>query len=280
MSLKLHTETISHGPDLFLVHGWCLHSGIWDGLMPDLARSYRITRVDLPGHGRSRELAMPTTLAQLAQMLLEVAPQHATWLGWSLGGLACLRAAVDFPDYIQALVLVSTTPRFITAGDWPQAMPLEQLQSLVTELRDDYQKTLQRFLTLQVRGDAAAQATLRQLRTALSSIDPPSVTNLERGLKLLRDSDVRAQLAHIRLPTLIIAGGYDRLIPVQAGEFMAATVQGAQSVVFPKAAHAPFLSSPTEFMLTVRQFMQKLPAASTAQPDDHPHMSALGDPRT
>ena len=250
--MKLHTETIGHGPDLFLVHGWCLHSGVWGGILPELAHSYRVTRVDLPGHGRSRGLSMPTTLPELAQLLLEVAPQNAIWLGWSLGGLACLRAAMDFPRRLRALVLVSTTPRFITAADWPHAMPLEQLQSLVTELRDDYQKTVQRFLALQVRGDAAAHATLRQLRATLFAAGEPSAASLERGLMLLRDSDVRAELPYIQIPTLIITGDYDRLIPVQAGEFLAAAVHGAQSMVFPKAAHAPFLSSPVEFMIRIK----------------------------
>jgi len=278
--LKLHTETIGHGPDIFLVHGWCLHSGVWDSILPELAHSYRVTRVDLPGHGRSRGLSMPTTLPELAQLLLEVAPQNAVWLGWSLGGLACQRAAMDFPGRLRALVLVSTTPRFITAVDWPHAMPLEQLQALVTELRDDYQKTVQRFLVLQVRGDAAAHAALRQLRTTLLSNGQPSATNLERGLMLLRDSDVRAELPHIHIPTLIITGGYDRLISVLAGEFMAAAITGAQSMVFPKAAHAPFLSSPMEFLFALRQFLQKLPVIIPAHTCDHPQVSAHGIHRT
>ena len=276
MSSKLHTDTTGHGPDLFLVHGWCLHSGVWDSILPDLVRSYRVTRVDLPGHGRSREVSMPTSLPELAQLLLEVAPRNAVWLGWSLGGLACLRAAVDFPENLRALALISTTPRFITAADWPYAMPLEQLQALVMELRTNYQKTVQRFLALQVRGDAAAYATLRQLRTALFAAGEPSPTDLERGLMLLRDSDVRAELSQIHLPTLIITGGYDRLVPVQAGEFMAFAVPGAQSIVFLKATHAPFLSKPMEFMSTLKQYLKNLPEAPPALAGDQLQIAAQG----
>jgi pimeloyl-[acyl-carrier protein] methyl ester esterase len=279
-SLKLHTETTGHGPDLFLVHGWCLHSGVWSGILPELAPSYRVTTVDLPGHGRSHELSMPATLTELAQMLLEVAPPNATWLGWSLGGLACLRAAVDFPRRLRALVLVSTTPRFISAADWSQAMPLEQLQSLVTELREDYQKTVQRFLALQVRGDAAAQATLRRLRAVLFAAGEPSPSSLERGLMLLRDSDLRAELPYIQIPALIITGDYDRLIPVQAGEFLAAAMHGAQFKVFPKTAHAPFFSSPVAFISSLKQFLENLPLGSPVKTSEHPHVSALGDHRT
>jgi len=274
--LKLHTETVGHGPDLFLVHGWCLHSGVWGSILPELAHSYRVTQVDLPGHGRSRELSMPATLPELAQMLLEVAPQSSAWLGWSLGGLACLRAAADFPGRLRALVLVSTTPSFIIAADWPHAMPLEQLQVLVTELRDDYQKTVQRFLALQVRGDATAHTTLRQLRTTFFAAGKPSPADLEQGLILLRDSNLRAELARINLPTLIITGEYDRLISVQAGQFLAAAIRGAHYLVIPKAAHAPFLSSPVEFIFVLKQFLNNLSVASSAQSGNHPQMAAKG----
>ncbi|MGB5339321.1 MAG: alpha/beta fold hydrolase, partial [Gammaproteobacteria bacterium] len=51
--MNLYTHTSGAGPDLLLVHGWGLHSGIWDGLAPLLEPHYRVTRMDLPGHGRS-----------------------------------------------------------------------------------------------------------------------------------------------------------------------------------------------------------------------------------
>jgi len=276
MQLKLHTETTGHGPDLYLVHGWCLHSGVWDSILPEFAHSYRVTCVDLPGHGHSREVPMPTSLAALAQLLVDAAPESAVWLGWSLGGLACARAALDFPVRLRALALVSTTPRFITAADWPHAMPLERLQEMATELRHDYHSTVQRFLALQVRGDNGARATLRQLRKALFAFGEPSPANLERGLMLLRDSDLRTELAHIHIPTLIMTGEHDRLTPPQAGQFLAAVVRGAQYRVIPRTAHAPFLSSPMEFIFALKQFLNNLSAASSAQAGDHPQMAAQG----
>lgn len=273
MQLKLHTETTGHGPDLYLVHGWSLHSGVWGSVLPELAQSYRVTCVDLPGHGRSSEVSMPRSLAALSQLLVNAAPEYAVWLGWSLGGLACLRAAMDFPVRLRALALVSTTPRFITAADWPHAMPLERLQEMAMGLRHDYHRTVQRFLTLQVHGDAVAHATLRQLRTALFAAGESSPANLERGLILLRDSDLRAELARIHLPTLIIAGEHDRLTPSQAGQFMAAAVRGAQCLVIPKTAHVPFLSHPTDFKFTLKQFLKNLSAASPAQAGNHTQMA-------
>lgn len=275
--MKLQTETGGNGSDLFLVHGWCLHSGVWDSLLPELERNYRVTRVDLPGHGRSHALSMPTKIESLARMLYEVAPPDAVWLGWSLGALTCLQAAIDLPQNIRALLLVAATPRFISAGDWPHAMPVEQMHNMVSELQRDYRRTVQRFLALQVRGDAAAQATLRQLRKLMSAYPEPTPANLEHGLQLLRESDLRPELARVHLPMLVVMGGYDRLVPVQAGEYLAAAVSGARCTVIPRAAHAPFLSSPAEFMSAVQQFMQTLSSARLSRPSD---AEALPDARS
>ena len=257
--MPLHVESSGAGGDLFLVHGWCLHSGVWDALLPELEKSYRVTRVDLPGHGRSREIPMPGTIQSLARELLDVAPPDAVWLGWSLGGLACLRAAVDSPQRIRALVLVCATPRFLSAADWPYAMPLQQLEILVTELRNAYHTSVQRFLALQVRGDSSAQTTLRQLRALLYAHGEPSPADLERGLVLLRDTDLRPELERVQQPTQVIMGGYDRLVPAQAGQAIATAIHGARCTVLPKAAHAPFLSDPASFISVLQRFMQAVP---------------------
>jgi len=278
MLLKLHTETSGRGSDLFLVHGWALHSGIWGSVLPELAQTYRITCVDLPGHGLSRDLPMPATLPALARQLVAAAPENAVWLGWSLGGLACLRAALDFPGRLRALVLVSATPRFLTAADWPHAMPMEQWREFVAGLGRDYHKTVQRFLGLQVREDAAARSVLRRLRAAVFARGEPRFGDLAKALQLLRDSDLRAELAQIQLPTLVMTGEHDQLTPPQVGMVLAAAVSGAQRVVVPKTAHAPFLSRPAEFSALLTQFLQKLPAATVTQAGHHrrmPHSAGI-----
>lgn len=258
MNTTLCTETTGHGPDLFLVHGWAFHSGVWKAVVARLAQTFRVTCVDLPGHGLSRELPMPMTLPELARQLVDAAPKNAVWLGWSLGGLTCLRAALDFPWQLRALLLVSTTPRFVTASDWLHAMPLTQLQEFVAELGHAYRKTVQRFLSLQLRGDKSPRTSLRQLREVVFARSEPHLSSLVQGLELLRDSDLRAELGRILLPTLVIVGDYDQLTPPQAGAALATAIHGAELLRLPHAAHVPFISHPAEFITAVERFMQKL----------------------
>lgn len=269
MTSKLHAQTTGCGPDLFLIHGWALHSGVWSGIVPELARNWRVTRVDLPGHGRSRELPMPATLPELARLVVQAAPQRSVWLGWSLGGLVALRAALDFPERIAALILVSATPRFVSAADWPCAMPPAQLTQFMTELETDYFGTLTRFLGLQVRGDEHARDTLRQLRVALRTCDAPQAASLAAGLEILRATDLRTEVPRLALPALVMAGDYDRLTPPEAGAWLAGIVRAARLVRLSKAAHAPFISHAQKFLEALQDFLAGLaaaeaPAANTA----------------
>jgi len=258
MTASLYIDTQGTGPDLVLLHGWGLHGGVWDTLLPRLTPHFRVSRVDLPGHGKSRAIAMPTKLADVARLVFAAVPAGATWLGWSLGGSIALRAALDAPQKMRALVLANTTPRFVTAADWPEAMPPEQLQEFAAGLGQDYRETLLRFLSLQVRGDESARTSLRQLRDALFARGEPETTALAAGLELLRANDLRAELERVPTPTLVIAGGYDRLTPPGAGKALADGIHGARYALIPKSAHAPFISHAEEFTALLTAFMGNL----------------------
>lgn len=264
----LHTETIGQGPNVFLVHGWALHGGVWDKLMTELTRNWRVTRVDLPGHGRSRAMPMPATLTELAGLVVQAAPPSAVWLGWSLGGLAALQAALDFPQRLRAVILVCSTPRFVTAPDWDCAMAPEQLAEFTTELARDYRGTVQRFLALQVHGDEHARTTLRQLSASLSACAEPDAQSLAAGLEILRSSDLRSGVPRLALPTLVMTGGHDRLVPPAAGVWLADAIPGARLRCFPKAAHAPLLSHANEFSAAVLEFLRGLHDGTAATHSD------------
>ena len=251
----LYIETQGTGPDLVLLHGWGLHGGVWDTLLPRLTADFRVTRVDLPGHGKSHGIPMPAELADVARLVRASVPENAVWLGWSLGGLIALRAALDASQTLRGLILVATTPRFAAAADWPEAMPPEELQEFVAGLGEDYRETLLRFLSLQVRGDESARVALRQLRDALFARGEPESAALAAGLELLRVSDLRGELARLQVPTLVIAGGYDRLTPPGAGKALADGIPGGRYALIPKSAHAPFISHADEFISLLIAFM-------------------------
>ena len=264
MKSALYMEAEGQGPELVLLHGWGLHGGIWDTLLPRLTPHLRITRVDLPGHGYSRALPMPASLPELARMVLDAVPTEAVWLGWSLGGLVALQASLTAPQRLRGLVLANSTPRFVTGPGWTEAMAPERLGEFASGLGQDYRETLLRFLSLQVQGEESARAALRQLRGSLFDRGEPDTASLAAGLALLQQSDLRARLKEVSVPTLLMAGTHDRLTPPGATEAMARAMTGVRLQVFPKSAHAPFISHPEAFSAALLEFVQSLPARRVA----------------
>ena len=253
--MTLFSETAGHGPDLVLLHGWGLHSGVWEQTAAVLAENFRVTLIDLPGHGRSPLLSGYYSLTTLAQQLLESAPPHAMWLGWSLGGIIALHLAALHPERVNKLILVASTPKFVNAPDWEHGVTADTLDEFAHTLASDYRACIKRFLALQLRGSAHATETLRRLDAIAFRHGEPDPRALSAGLALLRDSDLRAELGSINCPVRVIAGERDTLTPPDAPRYLATHLPQAHLSVIAGAGHAPFLSHAQEFIRVLNEFL-------------------------
>ncbi|MBP6107950.1 MAG: pimeloyl-ACP methyl ester esterase BioH [Steroidobacteraceae bacterium] len=262
MNAPLHVEIRGTGPDLVLLHGWALHGGMWGPWIDELARRARLHLIDLPGHGRSRWPEGASTLRDLARAVSPHVPQGAAVLGWSLGGMVALELARLRPGDLAALVLIATTPCFLAREDWPAGMNPGVLDGFAAGLAGDYRRTLSNFLALQTWGDENASQALRSLRANLDAHGEPEPQALVAGLGILRTADLRAELATIAIPSLVIAGEHDRITPVAAGRELASRLPSARFVEVPKAGHAPFLSHPETVLREVEGFLSFLAPAS------------------
>ncbi|MDX1696706.1 MAG: pimeloyl-ACP methyl ester esterase BioH, partial [Thiohalobacterales bacterium] len=211
-------------------------------------------RVDLPGHGRS-PWSGEATLDAMLDAVCPVVPEEATWLGWSLGGLLAMHAAARQPGRVRSLVTVASNPCFVRKPDWPSAMLPQLLEMFATELEQDYRRTLDRFLALQVRGSEQATAVLKSLRLAMARRDMPRPEGLQAGLTILGETDLRAALEAIYCPVLLIAGERDTLVPLAALQATAAALPDARLETVAGAGHAPFVTEPVGFVNRLLDFV-------------------------
>lgn len=251
--MRLHIESTGHGPDLVLLHGWAMHSGIWGGVREQLAQQFRLHLVDLPGHGLS-PACEPGTLEHMVEMVTEVLPECCLVGGWSLGGQIAIELALREPSRIEGLALISTTPCFVKREDWEWGMEHKLLLLFLENLKQNYAATINRFLTLQMSGDRNAAAILSQLRRHFFQRAEPDPGTLQKGLELLQDNDLRARLEAVKQPVLLLHGENDVITHPAAASWMHRQLPQSQLVMFPHCGHAPFLSYPDQFITRLNEF--------------------------
>jgi pimeloyl-[acyl-carrier protein] methyl ester esterase len=249
---QLYTETLGTGPNLVLLHGWGMNSTIWQPVIQALAQRYRVTCIDLPGHGRSPEMPWPSE--QVTDLLLAVTPSRACWMGWSLGGMLATLFAAQYPERVSALITVASNLRFTQSDNWPNAMPEDQLLSFARTLEHDAPGVLKRFIALQFLGVSVDKTVIKHLQQEVAA-QPASLKMLQQGFNLLRELDLRHAFSTLQLPVLALFGRLDRLVPVQAEAAIKQHSPAVQTHIFAQAGHAPFISHPSQFIEQVTSFV-------------------------
>jgi pimeloyl-[acyl-carrier protein] methyl ester esterase len=249
----MHLHTTGHGPPLILLHGWAMHGGVFAPLVRELAADFECHLVDLPGHGLSEEQD-GLDLDRGVERMLQLLPP-APWLGWSLGGLFALEAAVRAPERVRGVIAVAASPRFVVGPDWQHAVAHAVFEEFAADLARDYRATIERFLALEVHGDAHPREEIRWLRERLAECPPSDPRILDDGLRILADTDLRPELPRLQVPSLWLAGQRDRLVPWQGMQAAAALAPGSQFQRIDRAGHAPFLSQPANVAAAVRGFL-------------------------
>jgi pimeloyl-[acyl-carrier protein] methyl ester esterase len=227
-----------------------MHSGVWRHFARQLALHYQVICLDLPGHGRS-EVLEPFDLENVAGTVLQAIPvREFSLLGWSLGATVAMAMAEQAAQRIRHLVVLAGNPCFVQTQDWP-GVKSQTLDGFAELLKTDVQQTLIRFLALQVNGLAHGKVLLQTLKHALHECPSPPVMVLQAGLGILKNSDLRAFMRSNAVPTSVILGEKDTLIPLSCAEAVRRLCPDVKLHVLASAGHAPFLSHPHQLLATI-----------------------------
>jgi len=253
--MNLFTQTLGNGPDVVLLHGWGMNADVWEGILPALTKRFRITLLDLPGHGRSLDSLTDYSLQNLATTIATFVPQNAMLVGWSLGGIIATQLTLNNPDNIRKLVLVASAPQFVCDDSWPDGTAADVLDSFADGLKQNYQQTIKRFIAIQAMGSEHAREQQHILRERVFRHGNPQPAALEAGLAILRHTNLRPELSKITCPTLLVSGEHDSLFRPSAAEKTQSMISNARLSMISGAGHAPFLSHPDEFLQILIPFL-------------------------
>lgn len=253
MSESLKIITHGEGPELVLLHGWAMHSGIWAGLVDQLASDFRVSLVDLPGHGMNSHLPLSSDPDEVAGLILSELPP-AVWMGWSLGGLVALAAALRQPQKVEKAILVGATPCFSRQENWDYGVNPAQQQAFADGLEDDFEGTIKQFF-LQCFGATRVEEALGRLGYSSFTDELPAREVLHSGLEQLYGSNLLAGLGSCAVPTLFVGGTRDRTISPETFGQAAARMPAGNSTLIRGAGHSPFISHQDRFLDIIREFM-------------------------
>ena len=228
-------KTLGDGPDLVLLHGWGFSSDIFNTLVEKNKSKYRITVIDLPGHGHSNDVE--GGVDEWCQAIIQCLPEKTNILGSSLGGLLAMKIASIYP--VNNLILVGASPKLTNSDNWQHGMKQDTFMKFASDLEQDYAKTLRRFVSLQTKD----KTLMRNIANGIEKL-PPSTEALYQGLNILLQSDFRSLFNDLSAPKYAILGALDMLVPKSIeGWYQAHNTQ----TTLLRTGHLPFLDE--NFML-------------------------------
>jgi pimeloyl-[acyl-carrier protein] methyl ester esterase len=234
-----------------------MNSSIWKHCLQQLPPWINPITIDLPGYGVSAEVRA-TTLDDYVDHVARQISRPSLLVGWSLGGLVSLRLARRHPQLVLALFQLAASPRFVQALDWPCAIESSVFAQFAQSLQHDVNRTIRRFLALQVRGTTTSMQTVRQLQQVIDAHGLPGREALLAGLKILSETDLTAELQALECPLTWLLGDKDALVPVELADRLAQLSTNVEVQRLTGAGHAPMISHPDEFSRALLQVAEGL----------------------
>lgn len=248
-----------NGPVLVLLHGWGSSSKIWHPCMSQLTKEFCVWCVDLPGHGENHDIRWDESVDEGLALLAKTLPPRCSLIGWSLGGLYAQLYVNRHPERVMSLMLIASTPRFVSDNDWPHAMPMRTFQQFVKRYDASPQETLKQFTALQVLHGKSLKQVKQNLEQASSCQQPEIIlSNIRWGLDWLLEIDLRKAYESIDLPIVLFHGENDQVSSMQAAEQTAKSSKHVQLCKVSRAGHVPFLSHSEQFIAQVKLMYDQL----------------------
>lgn len=253
---------------LVLVHGLASNAGFWRYNIPELAKHYRVIAVDLPGYGKSQKEAYPYNMTfyadEVKRLTDELGIGKFTYVGHSMGGQIGIAFALKYPEKLEKLVL--TDPAGIEEfkrgeGDWLRSV------MTVSGVKKTTEEGIRRNLAANFYSWDPKWEWMVEERVRMSKAKDFDgfAYAVVRSVNGMLDEPTFNLIQNIKVPTLIVYGKYDGLIPnpylhpgfpkdvFQMGHKL---IPGSELVEIDNAGHMLQIEQPEAYNRTVIDFVK------------------------
>jgi len=254
--VTLYYEIHGTGEPLVLIEGLGYASWSWFRQIEVLSNSYRVVSFDNRGVGKSDKPDIPYSIELMADdvaLLLEsLSIEKAHVLGVSMGGYIAQQLAIRYPQKVKSLVLGCTS------FGGPQSIPITEqaLQSMLSVEGLNPEAIIRQGFKAAISPQfiSAYPEVVDQL-VAWRLDNPTPRYAWERQFAAASAFNLETQLNKIKVPTLVMTGSEDIVIPPQNSDLLAERISGARLVIIPGSGHLFFIEKAEEFNATVLEFL-------------------------
>jgi pimeloyl-ACP methyl ester carboxylesterase len=270
--IELHGHRVNYriageGPLIVLVHGITSTSDCWREVMPWLADDFTVLALDLLGHGESAkprgDYSLGAYASGIRDLIVALGYERGTFLGHSLGGGVAMQLAYQFPERCERIVLVSSGGLGREVHVLLRAAALPGAEWVLPFIAGPGARDVGR--------------AVGRLLARLGVRPTPDLTEFARGYGSLADAEARQAFIHTlravidpagqrvsardrlylaaEVPSLVIWGERDRIIPIEHGRRAHGEMPGSRFIAIPEAGHFPQLDQPRQFVEALVEFM-------------------------
>jgi pimeloyl-ACP methyl ester carboxylesterase len=259
---RVNYVEMGEGPPLIFIHGL---AGCWQNWLeniPHMARRHRVVALDLAGFGESElpheEISIPGYGRFVDAFLGEIGIERAALVGNSMGGFIAAETAISHPSRVEKLVPVSAAG-LVRSGNWQ----LNTLERAARLLRPAAAAVLARMEFL-IKRPKLRRRILYGIVRYPERIEPELIYEVASGagkpgfldaLNAIRNYDYRERLPEISVPTLIVWGRNDWIVPVSGAHEYERLIPDTRLVIFEDTGHLAMLERPARFNELVEEFL-------------------------
>ncbi len=253
--VSLEYDDIGNGVPLLLIHAFPLDRTMWRAQVAGLQLHYRVIAPDLRGFGHSSEadgdaVSMEQYADDLRALLDSINVKQAVIGGLSMGGYIALAFMAQYPDRVKGLILANT--RAVPDSDEARQTRLTN----AARARDEGLNFLIESMAPKMLGSTAKPEAFITVRSIMAHQRSNGISSALLGMAARPDRT--ALLPFIKVPTLIITGSADVLVPPTDSESMHRAIGNSTLVTLPDAGHLSNLDKADAFNDAVRAFYPKV----------------------
>ena len=256
---RVQVTGVPGGRPIVFAHGFGCDQEMWRFVAPDFEVDHRVIRFDHVGAGKSdlsaydpeKYNSLRGYADDVVEILRELELSDVVFVGHSVSAMIGVLAAQQAPELVGALVMVGPSPRYVDEGDYVGGFSRSDIAGLLDSLDANHLGWSTQMAPV-IMGNADRPELAAELTNSFCRTDPDIARQFARVTFL---SDNRADLAGVRVPTLVLQCSEDVIAPDVVGQYVHDRIPGSVLTRLAATGHCPNLSAPEETTAAIRAFL-------------------------